>query len=191
VPGELAAGVARMVSLLSSESRADLRRLLSHELAAPTPELERAASLELLCGLVDRGEGEVPTVEEYDAERRRRKGPSPAGSTLSRRYGGWMRAVSAAAWLAAGGSGAPPASGFRDPQPPYSRAEALLALEACRDAVGEWPTAAEYEEWRRLRLRLQRRFGDGRSRMPGLSVFARIFGGIEAAIATARGGEGR
>jgi hypothetical protein len=47
------------------------------------------------------------------------------------------------------------------PQPPYSRAEALAALESCKQAVGEGPTAAEYEESRRLRLRVQRRFGAG------------------------------
>jgi hypothetical protein len=187
VPGELAAGITRLVSLLPPESRRDLRRLLAHELAAPAPELERGGRLDLLCDLMERAGGEVPTVEDYEHERSRRGDHAPpSAATLSRRYGGWIGAVSAAAWLAAGGSGQPPARELREPQSPYSRAEALLALESCHDALGGWPTPSEYEEWARLRRRLQRRFRDGRPRTPGLSVFGRLFGGITAAVAAGR-----
>lgn len=188
--GELATGIARIVSLLGPEARGDLRYLLAHDLAAPAPELERAARLALLCELIERGTGEVPTVEEYERERAGRDGSPPSAATISRRYGGWMRAVSAAAWLAAGGTGTSPAAEIHCPQPPYSRAEAVAALEMCKDAVGERPTAAEYQEWRRLRVRLQRRFGDARLRTPGLSVFRRLFGGFDAAIGAAEEGRG-
>jgi hypothetical protein len=185
VPGELATGIARMVPVLPAAVRRDLRHLLSHEVAAPAPELERAARLDLLCALVERRMGEIPTVEEYEHERvHHRRAPSAA--TLSRRYGGWLRAVATAAWLGAGGSGAPPATAAREAQPRYSRAEAITALESCRCALGAWPTPAEYEEWRRLRLRLQRRFGDGRSRMPSLCVFRRLFGGMDAGVSAAK-----
>jgi hypothetical protein len=187
VAGELASGIARMISLLPKDARRDLRRLLSHELAAPASEIERGATLTLLCELIETRLGEIPTVEEYERERQgatcdRRV---PAAATLSRRYGGWIPAVAAAAWLTAGGSGAPPATELRDPLTRYSRVEALASLDACRRTLEEWPTPAEYAEWRRIRLRLQRRFGDGRGRTPGLSVFRRLFGGIEAAVIAA------
>ena len=84
MPGELAAGIARLVSLLPPEGRRDLRRLLAHELAAPAPELERGARLDLLCDLIEWAGGEVPTVENYEDERSRRGGLAPpSAATLS------------------------------------------------------------------------------------------------------------
>ncbi len=180
MPSELATGLARIVVLLPATTRADLRRLLAHDLAAPPAERQRATRLGPLCRLVEDAGGEVPTVEAYE-EARRTRGEAPAASTLARHYGGWLRAVKAAAWLAAGGAGHPPVARVLEPQHPYSREEVLVSLERCRRAVGRWPGPAEYEEWVRLRRGLQRRFGDGRARTPGHSVVVRLFGGLNEA----------
>lgn len=179
--GELAVGLSRITPLLPAQTRRDLRRLLAHDLAAPRPERERAASLELLCELLDSGGGEVPTVEVYKAARHRRLPQAPAASTLSRRYGGWLRAVRAAAWLAAGGSGPPPAVPVRETQRPYDRSEALGAVSRCALTVGRQPSAGEYEEWARLSRRVARRSGEP-SRTPGLSVLTRLFGSFDCAV---------
>jgi hypothetical protein len=186
VAGELAAGIAGLVSVLPERTRSDLRALLARDIAAPPPERERAARLSLLCERVRRGGGEVPGVDLYETARRQGREDAPSASTLSRTYGGWVRAVRAAAWLAAGASGPAPAARLLPRQRPYTQDEALGALELCRSDLGSWPSAAEYEEWAHLRRRLQRRFGGGDARTPGLSVLTRLFGGIGAAEAVAR-----
>jgi hypothetical protein len=109
-----------------------------------------------------------------------------SASTLSRRYGGWLRAIKAAAWLAAGGAGRAPFVRVFEPQRPYARDEVLVALERCRRAVGRWPGPAEYEEWVRLRGHLQRRFVSA-ERTPGHAAIVRLFGGIDKAAQGARG----
>lgn len=187
---ELATGLARMATLLPAQTRADLRRLLAHDLAAPSPERERAARLGLLCELLEGSGGEIPGVETYERVRHESGGSAPSASALSRAYGGWLRAVRAAGWLSAGGAG-PAVCVEVEPQQRYSRREALIALESAREELGRWPGAVEYEEWARLRRRLQRRWGDGNVRTPGVSVFARLFGSFNEGVDTAkREGEG-
>jgi hypothetical protein len=181
VPGELATGISRIAGLLPSATRSDLRRLLAHDLAAPQPDRERAMRLALLCEVLEGAGGEVPTVDTYETARREARRDAPAASTLSRHYGGWLLAVRAAAWLAAGASGPAPVVRTLEPQRPYTRDEVLVALERCRRAVGRWPGAAEYEEWARLRRHLGRRFGSNDQRTPGRGVIIRLFGGLREA----------
>lgn len=183
---ELAAGVARVARLLPEATRRDLRELVAHLLATGDPLAERGRRLALLGRLLEARGGELPSVRDYEAERERSPGEEhPSAAQLSRRYGGWVRAVAAAAWLAGGGVG-PSAQEVRSYQAPYDRQEAIETLVACFHETDEWPTPALYEEWARLRRLAQRRFGDGVGRVPGLSVMRRLFGDFEEGVASAR-----
>lgn len=183
---ELAAGIARIAPLLPTGVRRDLRELLAYDVAVGEPVSERALRFGLLCELLEGAGGEIPSVRDYEVERTRHAEPMPSAAQLSRRYGGWLRAVRTASWLAQGGSGRPPVREPRRHQPPYDRREALLALVRCRRVLGEWPTPSLYAEWARVRRLAERRWGDGRGRVPGPSVLRRLFAGFERAAQAAR-----
>jgi hypothetical protein len=184
---ELTRALSQVVPLLPSPTRRDLRALLAHHLAVPDPVRERGLRLDLLCELLERDRGEIPSVRTYERERHVRPPKHhPSAAALSRRYSGWLRAVRAATWLSHGGIGQAPVREVRTWQHAYDRHEVISLLLACRDAIGQWPEPALYGEWASVRRATARAYGDGLGRVASLSVMRRLFGGFVSALDAAK-----
>ena len=187
---ETARVVAALIPSLPPATVKDLARLIQRRLTMLDPRLDRYARLGLLIDIVSVGTGEVPPTYGYEDERRLRTEAGetwPAQSSLSEAYGGWVRAVKAAMYLAFDGSSSKqPATHHnrlapgRRCRPTYSHGEATAALNMCADTLGLWPTEYEYDDWRRLSGDLARRAGRPAPRFPSRPSWIRLFGSWQA-----------
>lgn len=180
--GEFLAAIA---TAFPAKTRIELIRLLSHSVAAPTPQEVRQARLGLLAEMVKTGW--IPGVNDYEAERRNRANMSeewPGSSSLFDYYGTWASVVEAAFDVAF--SITPKRSGARErqawPNVIYSRPDVLEALERCSEKVGQTITQWQYMELRRVERKLAIELGRPDPRLPQLNVIKRNFGGWDQAI---------
>lgn len=159
----------------------ELRALIAYSLAAPSPAELREQRLGLLVQIVARDPARIPLGEEYETERGRRATCGeewPSRSQLSRAYGSWLHAVSAAMELDRPRAHTPspsyqarPASGRR-----HTRREAILSIARCRKEIGAWPTQSDYLQWRRILRHTGRIYGPGEPRLPDIKTLRRLFG---------------
>jgi hypothetical protein len=163
--GQLAASLVSDPRVFPMEAVRDLYRLLKHNIAAPSSARERYDELGLLMELLFDGNGEYPTTTRYAELWVQRKAEGwPDYSKLSRDYGGWTRAVLAAARFYSVGPTARVPSNYKhvpkkgEPAPyaPYSVEDVLSALERFYIDHGVWPTKWEYEDWSHLRRTIER-----------------------------------
>jgi hypothetical protein len=178
---EVAQALAGLVLALPEQTVTDLHGLLAHTVAAPSPAQIRESRVGLLLTLVADSPGEVPTVERYETERKRREGSGenwPAHSTLIRAYGHWLAAVRAAMRLQRDGGRArvPRSHHHARLRTGYTREQVMGALRTCADALGSWPTEWEYEEWARLRREAARLAGLPEPTLPVLKPIRTLFG---------------
>ena len=188
---EVAQVIASLVPFLPNEAASDLRRLLGHDLSAPTTGELREARLGLLVTLIAQGTGEVPSTAVYDEAREQeatRGYDWPSHSGLIRAYGHWLKAVRAAMRLYFdGGKARVKASGQNSRwSTAYSQPEILDAIKRCRGALDNWPTQWEYEEWARLARMAARAAGLPDPRVPVLGPIRTQFGSWDKALAAAR-----
>ena len=180
--GEFLAAIATAFPV---KTRTELIRLLSHSVAAPTPQEVRQARLGLLAEMVKTGW--MPGVNDYEAERKNRLNKQeewPGSSSLVDYYGTWASAVEAAFDIAF--SITPKRSKARErqawPNVIYSRPDVLEALERCSEKVGQPITQWQYMELRRVERKLAIELGLPDPRLPQLNVIKRNFGGWDQAI---------
>jgi hypothetical protein len=179
---EAAELVASLIPVLPDETVLDLGRLLQRHLTTFSSQATRYARLGLLIDLVSDGSGVVPTTREYEAARAERAALGetdwPAHSSLHAAYGTWTKAVRAAMLLWRDGTGArvPASNHHHEFRGMYSHDEAIGALQACRDAIGDSPTEGEYREWRQTARELARNAGVPYARHPSGPAWRRLFG---------------
>lgn len=179
---EAAELVASLIPALPEETVLDLGRLLQRHLTTFSPQETRYVRLGLLIDLVSDGSGVVPTTREYETARAERAALGetewPAHSSLHAAYGTWTKAVRAAMLLWRDGTGArvPASNHHHEFRGMYSYDEAVAALQACRDAIGAWPTEGEYREWRQTARELARNAGVPYARHPSGQAWRRLFG---------------
>lgn len=159
----------------------ELRALIAYSLAAPSPAELREQRLGLLLQIVSRSPARIPLGEEYEAERGLRVACGeewPSRSQLSRAYGSWLHAVSAAMELERPRGHTPtpsyqarPAAGRR-----HTRRDAILAIVRCQEEIGAWPTQSDYLQWRRILRHTGRLYGPGEPRLPDVKAMRRMFG---------------
>jgi hypothetical protein len=166
-----------------------LRQMLANSIAAPTPAELREARLGLLTELIAQGDSETNS-DKYEAVRAARAARGeqwPSRSQLTRAYGTWLHALRAATTLASEPLGAGAPSDLRRSRVSrrYTRNDLIVAIQRCRLALGEWPTASAYGHWRRLALRAARRHGPANAAIPSTCVIAKRFGTWSRALALA------
>jgi hypothetical protein len=202
---ELAWGIGELAVALPPEVTSDLKRLLARSITDPRPGERRDARLGLLVELVAGAEGEIPTIDDYEAtraQRRRERGEDwPAHTTISRAWGHWLKAVAGAMRLAFRPSGGrvPETTHHVPAGGEYTREEVLAAISECRFALGFYRVPAdnaeggaaslikaEYEEWAKLRRRAARLAGQPGPRLPTREPIVRFFGSFERAEVASR-----
>lgn len=190
--GTIPAGVTEVGEFLAAiatafpvKTRTELIRMLSHSVAAPSPQEVRQARLGLLSEMVKTGW--MPGVNDYEAERKNRLKSQekwPGSSSLVDYHGTWASAVEAAFDIAF--SITPKRSKARGrpawPAAPYSRQNVLEGLDRCSEKVGRVITQWEYLELRRVERQLAIQIGLPDPRLPQLNVVKRHFGGWDQAI---------
>ena len=126
----------------------------------------------------------VPSITDY--EHARREQPSwPHPSSLCRGYGSWLGAVTAAVKVATDKPrGAP--SGPRPARRTYRREDCVQAILLCKLAIGDWPSAGEYQRWRVIEAHLRRRTGETDRTPPTETVVRARLGDWPAALDLAR-----
>lgn len=159
----------------------ELRILIAYSLAAPSPAELREQRLGLLVQMVANAPGWIPRGEDYEAELAKRVSEGeewPSRSQLSRAYGSWLLAVSAAMELHDPCGHIPPPSYQARPVAgrAHTRRAAILAITRCRDEIGAWPTQSDYLQWRRILRRTGRLYGPGEPRLPDAKALRRMFG---------------
>lgn len=191
-PTEGAQLLSRLVAWFPDDVKQPLRRLLSHDLAVPTPGAARQLRLGLLMDMVSAGTGEVPRVDDYEEERARRSKQGekfPAHSTLHEHYGSWVSAVAAAMALVWRGSAARvPASRKtqRSHSASYTRAEVIAALTEARNVLGGWPDEQVFFDYNTVERELRRMHGDTGPRLPTRGPIRRLFGDFSTALTAAQ-----
>lgn len=206
---EVARALGVLVPALPDDCATELRRLLGHDLAAPSAAEVRAGRLGLLMQLVADGNGVVPTTEQYIAAREAelaRGKQWPSHPTLIRHFLTWPGAVVAAMLLHRDGSAARGPSTRRhvrrrgDSTPEqrqqvnarYSAPEVCTAIAGCADALGDWPDESLYFEYRRVARMLARHAKTlDALRLPQRRAIDRLYGDFEAARAAARDARAR
>jgi hypothetical protein len=189
--GETVRVIRQILPGVHERALRELRALIAYSLAAPSPAELREQRLGLLVQMVARAPSKIPLGDEYEAERARRASDGeawPSRVQLGRTYGSWLLAVSAAMELDRPHAGAPYPSYQARPTagPPYVRRDALLAITRCKDEIGEWPTQADYLQWRRILRRTGRLHGPGEPRLPDAKTFRRLYGSWSLARDAAR-----
>jgi hypothetical protein len=184
---QLIAGLVSDPALFSVDAATDLRRLIGHTLAEPPMAARRWDSLSVLVTLIYERAGLLPTVRDYENERRRREASAPAASTLVKRYGTWMGALSAATRLIRL-DGSKPAWSERKARyrVAYRPGEIATAIARFYRAFGCWPTALEYGEWARISRRASRACGAPDPRFPGRATVIRRYGTFDRALEAAK-----
>jgi hypothetical protein len=156
---------------VSDSTLKELRSLVAYSMAAPSPSELREQRLGLLVEIVAAAPSRIPLGEEYENERASRieSGEAwPSRSQLSRAYGSWLLAVSAAMELdrprgdtLPPGYQARPVSGRRN-----TRQDTIRAIVRCHDDIGTWPTQSDYLQWLRILRHTGRLYGPGEPRLP-------------------------
>lgn len=154
-PSAAAHVIAQLVPVLDERTCRQLRALLADDLATRDPLTPAVCSLAGIATLID-VVGRVPTIDEYEDARRAQAG-WPHHSSLVRRYGSWLTAVSAAVKV----TQKQPRWGVatRQPQRRLSRTDCVRAILRCRLAIGDWPDEREYMLWQQVEGDLCRRTG--------------------------------
>jgi len=166
---------------VSERTLEELRALIAYSLAAPSHAELREQRLGLLVQIVAREPARIPLGEEYETERGQRgiSGEEwPSRIQLSRAYGSWLLAVTAAMELHRPRGHTPPPSYRARPAAGrrHTRHDAILAITRCREEIGMWPTQSDYLQWRRILRRTGRLYGAGEPRLPDVKVLRRLFG---------------
>lgn len=182
-PSDVSEALAAIVVLLPEQDRRDLKRMLSRRIAVPHPALMRGARLGLLVELLD-GQGTFPTSSDYGELRRSQPDPEawPDHSTLSRAYGSWLAAVTAAMTQLHTYGKPPSYQRFTGYTEAFSVAEMLAAVRGCRDALApwpdpdDWPRASEYSQYRALARKAAALAGAPMPRLPATSVLLKHLG---------------
>jgi hypothetical protein len=175
---------------LPGPTRGQLRQMLANSIAAPTPAELREARLGLLTELIAHGDSERNS-DQYEALRAVRAANGeqwPSRSQLTRAYGTWLQALDAATTLATEplGAGAPSDRGRNRVSRRYTRGDLIVAIQRCRLALDEWPTANAYGHWRRIAMRAGRKHGPANEAIPSTGAVTRRFGTWARAIALAQ-----
>lgn len=197
------AGASMLASLMPSLAELDrdsvvqFYRLLSHHLAfdgaltcRPTE-----ARLGLVVTLVSRGE--LPPVSRYEEARGAEDQLGrewPSASTLSLAYGGYPRAVEAAARYLSPGRTQPHSGRRSRARGKYSREEILASVRGCRTALVSaddpdpdwWPDAQAFFLWNRVGRELARKTGRPDPRLPDREALRRWFASYEEAVEACR-----
>lgn len=191
-PSPVAQALADWVPDLPRQTIIDLRRLLEHDQAVPTPALRRNVQLGLLVDLI-RDDGEVPAWDAYDrerAERARRGEDWPDRTTLAKAYGGgsggWIAACKAAANRAFKSGRASGGKTRRQPGPVVSYSQALDALIDAREQCGTWLNQWEFPKWAEVQRQIARGAHKPLPRIPSLKRIRQLFDSYPAAVAKAK-----
>lgn len=168
--------------LVPDAAAEDLRRLLAHDIAAPTTPQLRIGHLGLLIDLINELRRYI-TKRNYEDERARRALQGevwPASSALTHQYGPWPLLVDEVTDFVDYG----PASklqrpGVRAPRvkSSYTPAEVNSALIRCRSALGAWPSPWGYELWASIERRVRRKDPN----LPILSAIDKTYGDWDTA----------
>jgi hypothetical protein len=182
-----------LVPHLPEPTRSQLRQMLANSIAAPTTAELREARLGLLTELIAQGHGDTNS-DMYEAVRATRAAAGehwPSRSQLTRAYGTWLHALDAATTLASDllPAGAPSDRGRSRVSRRYTRSDLIVAIQRCRLALEEWPTASTYGHWRRVTLRATRQHGTVDAAIPATGVITKRFGTWSRAIAIAKAGD--
>jgi hypothetical protein len=174
--------IAQLVRALDERTCRQLRAMLADDLA--THEALAPATHSLIgLATVTAAQQRVPSVAEY--ERARTEHPGwPHHNALIRRYGTWLHAVNAAAYLT--GPQHRKARPPRTTEPTYTRKDCVNAILRCQRAIGDWPGNSEYARWRNIEADLHRRTGDEAGVPPDFNAIRRLFGTWPAALNLAR-----
>lgn len=190
MPSELTEAIVELCQVLPGHTADELKRLLAYDLAEPGISFSLpGARIGLLAQVVTRKQGEIPSVLDYERTRKEQTQEWPSGTTLSKEYGGWIRAVSAAVSLTDGSRrSSRPTRGVQVKGQPYDQQQIIAALLRFHSDLGDWPIGpGEYSRWARLARAAETRWGSGDKRIPGLNAFPTCFGSFEAAVAAAKG----
>jgi hypothetical protein len=155
-PSSGAQVIAQLVRVLDDRTCQQLRALLADDIATCDALKPAVSSLAGVATLIDTL-GCVPTIEEY--EHARTEHPAwPHHSSLGRRYGSWLSAVSAAVKVTSDAPswGRPTRA---EPQRAFSRADCVHAIGRCKRAIGDWPGQHEYALWQCIEADICRRTG--------------------------------
>lgn len=173
--------IARLLAVLSDQTRHQLRAMLADDIATREALAPANHSLVGIAALIS-AHGRVPSIAEYDAGRREHP-DWPHHNTLGRRYGTWLHAVSAAAKLI---SQTPARARPRTAPTSPTRHDMIQAIVRCRLAVGAWPTGHEYARWRNVDADICRRTGAIDRIAPEPQLIRRRLGTWNAALDIAR-----
>jgi hypothetical protein len=173
--------IARLLPVLSDQTRHQLRAMLADEIATREALAPANHSLVGIAALVS-AHGRVPSIAEYE-EGRRSHPDWPHHNTLGRHYGTWLHAVSAAAKLI---SPIPTRARPRTAPMSPTRYDMIQAIVRCRLAVGDWPTGHEYARWRNVEADICRRTGAMDLIAPEPQLIRRRLGTWNAALDIAR-----
>jgi len=185
MPGAVAEAMIELCQILPETTRMELKKLLAYDLSEAGVTFANPGSrIGLLTQVLSARNGELPSVIDYDEARRRCSTDWPSGATLSKEYGGWIRAVSAALSLTTGSHRTRRATrGIQVKGKPYTQQELIAALWRFRSDLGDWPTGpGEYSRWARLARAAETRWGSNEKRIPGLNAFPTCFGTFAAAV---------
>ncbi len=185
-----------MVDSLPEPAQRELERALRRRLAPyrSSAAQRRVGSLGFLAELLSieaaavgaggsRGPTLVPRIA-YDAARPR---SAPTSERLVRLFGSWFGACRAAEGVVAGGRKSAPGTvagrTTRAARQMYSREEVLAAVRLCAQSLGRVPSSCDYHAWALERKARARATGTA-LRLPGYSVFCRLFRGDGGSDAT-------
>lgn len=179
--GETVRVIRDLLPGVSHSTLKELRSLVAYSLAAPSSSELREQRLGLLVSIVAAAPTRIPLGDEYESERasRTERGEVwPSRSQLSRAYGSWLLAVSAAMELDRPRGHTPPPSYQARPVSGrrHTREGAIRAIARCHDEIGTWPTQSDYLQWRRLLRHTGRLYGPGEPRLPDTKTLRRLFG---------------
>jgi hypothetical protein len=181
VSGEAVRVIRDILPGVSGSTLKELRSLVAYSLAAPSSSELREQRLGLLVSIVAAAPTRIPLGEEYESKRasRTERGEVwPSRSQLSRAYGSWLLAVSAAMELDRPRGHIPPPSYQARPVSGrrHTREDAIRAIVRCHDEIGAWPTQSDYLQWRRILRHTGRLYGPGEPRLPDTKALRRLFG---------------
>jgi hypothetical protein len=186
---EAARLLARLVrdrALLPDQDAVALKRMVGHSLAAPSTAARRWDNLALLVKLIVERDGLTPAPADYEAARASSGAQAPPATTLTGRYGSWMRALTAATRLIHV-EPAPDARSERHHwRPPYRPIECAAAIARFHRQFGTWPSRTEYAEWARISRRAARACGAPDPNLPGDRVVVRHYGTFDRAAEAAK-----
>lgn len=181
-PSAAAHVIADLVPALDYRTCRQLRAMLADDLATHQALAPSTHSLIGLTTVMAARDG-VPSVIEYEhAQQQHPDWPHP--STLIRRYGTWLHAVSAATHFMSDNPKKARAPRVTSIGP--TRTDCVNAILRCQLAIGAWPGSSEYSRWRNIEADLRRRTGDHTNIPPDFNAIHRHFGTWPSALRLAR-----